>query len=52
MKGYKAFKKVLICNPTGNNSFQYVAFFAMRQIMKDDAEKYTFKVPIADIRGE
>ena len=31
---------------------QYEAFFAMRQIMKDDAEKYTFKVPIADIRGE
>lgn len=31
---------------------QYEAFFARRQIMKDDAEKYTFKVPIADIRGE
>lgn len=31
---------------------QYEAFFVMRQIMKDDAEKYTFKVPIADIRGE
>ena len=31
---------------------QYKAFFAMRLIMKDDAEKYTFKVPIADIRGE
>lgn len=31
---------------------QYEAFFAMRLIMKDDAEKYTFKVPIADIRGE
>lgn len=31
---------------------QYEAFFVMRQIMKDDGEKYTFKVPIADIRGE
>lgn len=31
---------------------QYVAFLAMKQLMEDDAEKYTFKVPIADIRGE
>lgn len=34
------------------NSDQYGAFFAMRQIMKDDAEKYTVKIPITDIRGE
>lgn len=31
---------------------QYEAFFAMRLIMKDDAEKYTVKIPITDIRGE
>ena len=52
MKGYKAFKKVLICNPTGNNSFQYVAFLAIKQLMEDSTEKYTVKIPITDIRGE
>nr|DAT38353.1 MAG TPA: hypothetical protein [Caudoviricetes sp.] len=30
---------------------QYEAFFAMRLIMKDDAEKYTLKIPITDIKG-
>lgn len=30
---------------------QYEAFFVMRQIMKDDAEKYTLKIPITDIKG-
>lgn len=31
---------------------QYVAFLAMKRLMEDSTEKYTVKIPIADIRGE
>lgn len=31
---------------------QYAAFLAMKRLMEDGTEKYTFEAPIADIRGE